>query len=207
MGRKPKTEIRKREILEHFYHVLIEEGLQGASIAKIAKRMGVHPSLLIHYFSTKEEMVVELVDFILEKYEQAAIPRLAGIKNPRQRLHAVLDMLFGIGWTKEIDQSAFYACYYLSLNNERVKASFDRLYDAFKEMLAEEIKMCVDKGAIKKIDPDKGAYTIIAMMEGLIFLRNTIGDDREYEEIGNHLKGVVLASLAKSGKTVRRTGS
>jgi len=204
MGRKPKTEMRKREILEHFYLVLIEEGLQGASIAKIAKHMGVHPSLLIHYFSTKEEMVVELVDFILEKYEQASVPKLVGISNPRQRLQALLDMIFGIGWTKEIDQSAFYACYYLSLSNERVKESFDRLYGVFKKMLTDEIKMCVDKGAIKRIDPDKGAYLIIAMMEGLIFLRNIISDDREYEEIGKYLKEVALASL---GKRIGKTGS
>ena len=207
MGRKPKTEIRRREILEHFYLVLIEEGLQGASIAKIAKHMGVHPSLLIHYFSTKDEMVVELVEFILEKYEQAATPKLAGINDPGKRLHAVLDMLFGIGWTKEIDQSAFYACYYLSLSNERVKESFDRLYGAFKNMLAEEIQMCADKGLIKKTDPDKGAYLIIAMMEGLIFLRNTIRDDREYEEIGKHLKEVALGSLGKTGRKAKKTGS
>ena len=116
-------------------------------------------------------------------------------------------MIFGIGWTKEIDQSAFYACYYLSLSNERVKESFDRLYDAFKNMLAEEIQMCVDKGAIEKTDPDKGAYLIIAMMEGLIFLRNIISDDDEYEEIGKYLKEVALASLGKSGRKVRRTGS
>lgn len=205
MGRKPKTEIRKREILEHFYQVLIEEGLQGASIAKIAKHMDVHPSLLIHYFSTKDEMVVELVDFILEKYEQASTPRFAGIKDPKERLRAALDMLFGIGWSEEIDQSAYYACYYLSLNNKRVKESFDRLYTAFKNILAEEIKMCIEAGAIKKIDPEKAAYMIIAMMEGLIFLRNSIPDDREYEEIGQHLKAAALGLLEKGNTSVGKT--
>jgi len=53
MPRKNKANIRKREILEHFYEVLSNEGLEGASIAKIAKHMGVHPSLLMHYFKTK----------------------------------------------------------------------------------------------------------------------------------------------------------
>ena len=60
MGRKSKAAVRKREILEHFYNILKEEGLEKASIAKVAKRMAVNPSLLIHYFKTKEAMTVAL---------------------------------------------------------------------------------------------------------------------------------------------------
>jgi len=57
-----KAEARKPEILENYYQVLIEEGFEGTSIGKIAKRMSIHPSLIIHYFKTKENMTVELVD-------------------------------------------------------------------------------------------------------------------------------------------------
>ena len=67
--KKDKAEIRKKEILEHFQQVLSEEGIEGASIGKIANKMGIHPSLIIHYFKTKEEMTVALAEFILEKYE------------------------------------------------------------------------------------------------------------------------------------------
>ena len=54
MRKNQKAEIRKPEILENYYQVLIEEGLEGTSIGKIAKRMDIHPSLIIHYFKTKE---------------------------------------------------------------------------------------------------------------------------------------------------------
>ena len=68
MGRKSKAEERKKEILIHFYEVVKEDGFENASIAKIADRMDVNPSLLIHYFKTKEEMIVDLVDFLLNRY-------------------------------------------------------------------------------------------------------------------------------------------
>ena len=64
-----KAEIRKPEILDNFYHVLLEEGFEGASFGKIAKRMNIHPSLIIHYFKTKENLTTELVDLLIEKYE------------------------------------------------------------------------------------------------------------------------------------------
>ena len=51
--KKDGAPLRKREILEHFQQVLVEEGFEGASIGKIARRMGINPSLIIHYFSTK----------------------------------------------------------------------------------------------------------------------------------------------------------
>ena len=64
-----KADIRKPEILENFYHVLIEEGFEGASINKIARRMNIHPSLIIHYFKTKENLTIALADYLIEKYE------------------------------------------------------------------------------------------------------------------------------------------
>ena len=97
MARKSdKAELRRREILENFYEVLKEEGLEGSSIAKIAARMDIHPSLIIHYFSTKEEMVVALVDSILEKYEETFLPALQEIEDPEERMEAAIDAIFGM---------------------------------------------------------------------------------------------------------------
>ena len=56
MGHYQKAEIRKPEILENYYQVLLEEGFEGTSIGKIARRMDIHPSLIIHYFKNKENM-------------------------------------------------------------------------------------------------------------------------------------------------------
>ena len=36
--------------------------MSGPSLTKIAKRVQAPPSLLIHYFGTKEQMTIELVD-------------------------------------------------------------------------------------------------------------------------------------------------
>ena len=66
--REEWARLRRREMLAAYYQVLKDEGLQGASIAKIAKRIDAPPSLLIHYFGTKEQMTIELVDYLLEEY-------------------------------------------------------------------------------------------------------------------------------------------
>ena len=72
--RKTQTaETRKPEILENFYQVIIQEGIEGASFGKIARRMNIHPSLIIHYFKNKKNMTLALADFLVEKYEAPEI--------------------------------------------------------------------------------------------------------------------------------------
>ena len=68
MRQRQNAELRKPEILRNFLEILVEEGIEGASIGKVAKRMGIHPSLIMHYFSTKETLIIEAVDHIVHEY-------------------------------------------------------------------------------------------------------------------------------------------
>ena len=86
MGRKSLSSIRKQEILEHFGEVMAREGIEGASIAKIAAHMRMHPSLIIHYFKNKDEMLLALVRMHVERMLhdfQANLNRLRGFRRKR----------------------------------------------------------------------------------------------------------------------------
>ena len=194
--KKDKADIRKKEILEHFQIVLVEEGIEGASIGKIAASIGIHPSLIIHYFKNKEEMTVALVEHILQKYETTFAKNLDRIQTPRQRLDALLNIVFGIDWISLVDTQAFYACYYLCFRNKRVKIKFQEMYKRFKFYLSNEIQLCLDEGIIKNADPERDADLIIALVEGLSFYRNISGGRRKYSELGKYLKSRALEILS-----------
>ena len=189
MARKnDKAPLRKREILEHFQQVLVEEGFEGASMAKIASHMGIHPSLLIHYFRTKDDMIVELVDYILEEYENAFTSRIEGTAEPARRLNTYLDTLFGVDWISLVDTRAFYACYYLALRNPKAMERLRRMYSHFRQHLTCEIASYMRSGTILQADPEKDAEIVIALVEGLSFYRNIRGGKKKYKELGTYLK-------------------
>lgn len=192
---RDRAETRKKEILESFYAVLSEEGLEGASMAKIAARMGIHPSLIIHYFSTKEEMVVALVDFMLARYEETFMPRFREIDDPVERLHAVIDAIFGQDWARLVDAGVFYACYSLSMRNDRVRESFRKMYTRLHEVLQKEIADLMRMGMIVKADPAKLADLIISLLEGYDFYRRVMDDEERFDELGRFLKENALAIL------------
>jgi len=190
-----KAELRRQEILENFYEVLKVEGLEGASIAKIAARMDIHPSLIIHYFSTKEEMIVALVDSILEKYEETFLPALQEIENPEERLEATIDAIFGLDWARLVDAGVFFACYSLSFRNKRVKDSFQRMYSRLRELLIEEITVLIDKKIIVAADAGKLADLVITLLEGYDFYRGVMEDEEQFDELSLFLKQNALAIL------------
>lgn len=169
MGRKSKATVRKIEILEHFFEVVRTEGYEHASVARIADRMQVNPSLLIHYFKTKEEMVVDLVDFLLQKQEQAFLGLVLVIDDPRERLDRVISILFSTDWNQAGDPSVFYACYYLTFRQPRIHNRFVQMYEHFRKLLIAEADIWVRNGLVKNQTPAQIADYLIILVEGFVF--------------------------------------
>lgn len=169
MGRKSKAVVRKQEILEHFYEVMCNEGFENASIAKVAASMEVNPSLLIHYFKTKEEMVIELVDFFLNRYESAFIEDFRRIEDPKARFEMAINTLFGVAWLGVGNYSVFYACYYLASRYERIQERFKQMYARFSQFVIIEANTWITHKIIKNHTAEEVAEYLIIMTEGMAF--------------------------------------
>lgn len=166
MGRRSKANVRKQEILNHFYTVIIEEGFEGASIAKIANKMDVNPSLIIHYFKTKDLMVLGLIEYILETYSSHILPDFSNVADPQERWEDVVDVVSRIKWSSFLDTTVFYSAFTLSLRNEEIKKKFCELYENVENRIKEEIIIAKDAGIINVSDPGNVAKLIISLLEG-----------------------------------------
>jgi AcrR family transcriptional regulator len=203
MAKRLKPELRKRQILEHFYEVLIDEGIEGASIGKIASRMDVHKSLISHYFSKKEDLVIELIELIIERYEQTIVPRLKEIKDPRKRLEAFLSEIFGLSWkrlfglpsNRSPSDEAFYAFYYLTFRNEAISRRFKEMYLMMRETFAWEIKACAEEAGLEIKDPDRIADLLVVLSEGLNICERMRDNDQESEQFRSYVTEHAMALL------------
>ena len=195
MRREEWARIRRREMLAAYYQVLKDEGLQGASIAKIAKRIDAPPSLLIHYFGTKEQMTIELVDYLLERFHDSFVVSLEGLDDSRERLRAVVDSLFSVEYHQLLDDRAFYALFYLSLTRATVRRAFARVYEESLALVEETLAECMDDGLIPEDDPHELAVTLKALEEGYAFLIGGGADEEAKAEIGSALRTRALQLL------------
>ena len=195
MGRKSKAVVRKQEILSHFYQVIIDEGFEGASIAKIAKRMEVNPSLIIHYFSTKETMVLDLIAYIISTYSTHILPDFSEESDPYDRWGDVLDVVARIDWERIMNNIVFYNCYTLGLRDPQVNAQFVGLYQRVLDQLVEEIHLANEAGIIQVREARRGAEMMLTLVEGANFLQHVTPNGPKSAERAEAIKASIMRLL------------
>ena len=187
MGRKSIDNIRKPQILEHFRKVMIKEGVHKVSAAKIAKSMGVSPNLVLHYFDSKEAMVVAFFDEIMDGYIEYINEVLSGLPKGPQRLKALIKSLFGVGKNKDLlIDKPFYAFYYSSLFDAKFNLRFNKKYKQFTNLVITEVKANACTNDATQEDLLKKAEFLIALFEGFTFAANIRLDDDYFEKYGQY---------------------
>lgn len=191
MGRKSLKPLRQKGIIKAFYKVARKEGLENASIAKVAAVLEVNPSLVIHYFSTKHELVHGLIEYILERYRLLYNPQ-NGTQNPRERLIKIIRNLFSRKWNKLIDDGVFYSSYALIFRDSAVKEHYKNLHDDLRKLLRDALQEAKDYGVIDVPDVENMADLIFVFVEGAYYYLSMVSNKAEYEmHIGNYEQTVL----------------
>lgn len=181
MGRKSLKEVRQQEIIKTFYKVAKKEGYENTSIAKIAKVMDINPSLIIHYFETKEDLTHALIDHILERYLLIyTIKHKDGVR--LSDLQKTIEMLFSKKWNLLFDDGLFYTFYALAFRDERIKTKYKTILDSLRQELALIIEQCNEKDLIQVSDPQSAADLIFVMVDGAYFYLSLENNNQAYKE-------------------------
>jgi AcrR family transcriptional regulator len=207
MGRKSLKEVRSKEIIEAFYKLAKREGLENASIAKTAEILDMNPSLIVHYFKTKEYLVYGLIEYILDKYLLIFDVPKSIQDDPEQTLLKVIDNIFSDKWNKLFDDSVSYSCYALTFRDEVIKEKYKNLLDSLRARLIDLIIQCNETGRISVKDPVIAADMIFILIDGAYYYLSLVSDKQEYkqkiarykEQALEHLQFVNVPSL-HSGK-------
>ncbi len=195
MGRKNISETRRHEIVEAFYETAKAEGLENVSIAKIAHKMGIQPSLIIYYYKTKEDLIFALIEFNLEKYSAIYRPGENGGLHAGEKLSKILDKLFSHEWNLLFDDGVFYSCYALTYRSDRIKKSYKMLHDSLRAMLAEAIEACNTEGLLQVEDVQRVSELIFIMVEGAYYYLGMYEDTKAYESKMANCKAEALKLL------------
>lgn len=164
MGRKSLKTIRQKEIIEAFYSVAKEEGLENASVAKVAKKMDINTSLILHYFKSKNELLFGLINYILERYKSLYTDNNTG--DSEINLKKTIDNLFSRDWNDLIDDGVFYSCFALIFRDAKIKKAFKELHDSLRLYLSDVIADAKKDNIIEVQDPKETAELIFVLVEG-----------------------------------------
>jgi AcrR family transcriptional regulator len=165
MGRKHLGKVRRREIIESFYEVAKQVGLENNSIAKVGQYMGISNGLIMHYFKTKDDLIFGLNEFILGQYLQIFTEnnlKISCLEDLKQTVHE----LFSRKWNQYFDDGVFYSCYALIYRKQEFNESFKKYLLNLHKELKSRLQQAKEDNVITNTNIDELTEIIFALIDG-----------------------------------------
>lgn len=192
---RQNAQVRKPEIVRSFYRTILEYGFEGASIARVAARVDIHPSLILHYFKNKENLTLALVDYVTEAYAGLFDnPALDGL-SPQARLESLLEIIWSREYDEKIDVAGSFSIIAVAFRNARIREKIERLYSDYKRLLAKELQHAMDAGVIESQNAMQAAARIIAIIEGVRHFRYFLVTENETARFRRDMKAITRKIL------------
>ena len=86
-------DIRRRELLEAAFEIIKREGLQAATVGRIAEQAGAAKGIVHHYFQDKDQLIEETMRHAHSRRREDLVKLLRSARNPGQRLGAVVSVI------------------------------------------------------------------------------------------------------------------
>ncbi len=152
---------RRQEILDRAIEVFADKGAEGTSLRAIAEKIGVSHAALLHYFGSREELLVE----VLREGERRH-------SDPRGHGEVVGAMVRAA--ERNVTIPGFVSLYTsllagsLEPDREYSREFFSERFARIRERLAELIRIGQEAGTMRRgIEPEAMAALVIAASDGL----------------------------------------
>lgn len=183
MGRKNLSLTRRLEIIKSFYTVAKTHGLENASIAKVADEMGISNGLVMHYFNTKDELLIGLNEYILEQHVQVFKANNSDDITTKEELESLIKNLFSRKWNQYFDDGVFYSCYALIYRNDAFNKSFKAYLLSLHEVLQLKLEQAKDHKVIYNTNLNELTEIIFALVDGSYYYMGMFNpDDPSHEQ-------------------------
>jgi AcrR family transcriptional regulator len=181
MGRKNLNAIRKKEIIVSFYKVAKKIGLENASLAKIADETNISKSLIIHYFQSREALLIGLNEFMLEQHLYIVSDKHLKIDS-KENLEKLIHSLFSRSWNSYFDDGVFYSCYALIYRMKEFNESFKKYLEELHIILEKQLMEAKENNLIKNDNIKEVTEIMYALIDGAYYYLGLFEEnDKKYK--------------------------
>ena len=159
---------RTEEILAAAQDVIGREGIQGASLDRIAALAGVAKGTIYLYFSSKEDLVCRVIEALYERLLDQIEDSSSSNGSPRDRLRAVvITHLKFMSGHRDLVQSYFFE----GRSGGRkipdgVVRKLRTMQKRYEEIIAEIIREGIQSGEFRNLNARFAASFLIEMLHG-----------------------------------------
>ena len=185
----PRNETRD-QIVNAAADLFWRNGYAATSLAAVAEAADCHGGSLYHFFKTKEQLAVAVLERYLERLESQIIrPAFARSGDPVERVFGVLGV-----YREMLDTTARrYGCpvgnlaVELADHSPAARAIADRCFDRLADAMAESLRAASDR-LPTSVDPDDLARLVLTTIEGGILLARAKDDLEPFDAAVRQLR-------------------
>ncbi len=167
MGRASLAPERRQQIVEAYYLSILKHGIEGSSIVKIAAEAGLAPSMITHYFKSKDEMAMEFTRHVLRMYESQYLAELETITDPWQRLEVAVKFMFSEDFIDHEMLRVFHAIIYRASRSNEVREALKAMYAGYCADLGQMIYEAAAPKTLSAREAEGLANILVAFQDGI----------------------------------------
>ncbi|MHC1723288.1 MAG: TetR/AcrR family transcriptional regulator [Aminipila sp.] len=194
---KENHENKRNIILEAFYKLVAELGMENVSMIKIAKAINIPSSLIFYYFKNKQELIYGLIDYMFEKCISVTTPDIDRTnKDLKGEFIKFVDSLFSVNGAIEIDSRVYFSCVNIALRDKRAKEKFAIYTEKANEKLLRNIEYFKAEGVISCDNTAEVVYYLMVMIAGLQDTLDFLDDHEKFKCIADFHRKQLFRILA-----------
>jgi AcrR family transcriptional regulator len=175
--------------------VLGREGFQSTSIKDIAAEARVAPGLVHYYFTSKEELLVAVLERLCEDISRRWRSAIEGLTDPIEKIDVAFDA--SAEWVR--DHPDFYRIvfdlYAVAFTNEAVRRGLQELWTRQIREIEQEVEAIYRDLGVRPVLPSRPfAQLIAAAVDGIAL--HWLAHGTDLEEAHHTLKVLLASTLA-----------
>lgn len=177
MSRMEPEDVRRRQLIETTIETMADAGFIGTTLGQIARRAGVSPGLVAHYFGDKDGLLEATLRHLARRVGRRAAASLAAAKSPRARVQAVIDANLA---PEEFDRqtcTVWLAFWGQVIHSPRLK----RIQHVYQQRMLSNLRHPL-KELLPSHQAERLALAIAAVIDGL-WLRATLSGSGETDSV------------------------
>lgn len=190
---------KKIKILTSAFNVFTEKGFHEAKMKDIAVNAGVGKGTIYEYFSSKEELFIEMIRFVFDYFIKNFIDKIESKDNFIEKLISIADILHEFVTSNSDIMDGSFISATLSLNDagiQSVKTYIEKIGREVMTFIAGVLRGGVSEGYV--IEEKADEYTAGFILNTAMHLANSCNMNfynTEYETLKKRWLEMILKSL------------
>ena len=154
---------RLRQILERAARVICQQSFEGTSMQQIAEACGLTKAGLYHHVKTKDALLLAIMQYGMDLFEELVLDRVSGIADPLERLRATMARNVEL-----VTQDSSKEVTIILHEHQTLTGAAQREINARKKryvrFLEDSFREAIERRQIRPVDPTLAAFSFLGVV-------------------------------------------